>query len=425
MINRFRELFQLKNIPLYHGASKSPARRKFTFQDYTFLISPGDSQYSAEVALPDNGIYEPWVTKYIDLASKFYGSDKDAVDIGANIGIITLVLARLQNQGLVIAFEPLSAAYKQLVNNTSVNKVNNIQLEKFIVSDTNCEDNYINISSSNNTAASFVSNKTGASSVHTEKVNSLRLDSYLEQCQNDLDIKIVKIDVENWEQQVLLGAANTLLTHDPVVFIEFNVELKTIKQEKIGYDLYQQIKSQLKYIFLIDRVWHGLIPIRSYSELRGTMLSGHFVEDLLCFNDSSFFEFIQESIVCPIFTTNSASRLQLTASENGAIHSLSHYPDNWNHGNDFFLCMQTTDSTTTSLILENKGPHPELNLLIAKNDDLEELILTRDPVSLACHSLDTSSIYIFVDKTFLAKKYMNPNDPRELGIQIKIEETSK
>ncbi|MEQ9366305.1 MAG: FkbM family methyltransferase [Leptospirales bacterium] len=397
-------------------------------------------------ALSADGSYEAWLLKYLELASEYFGPEKDAVDIGANAGIITVILASLQSKGRVLAFEPVSFLCDRLKQNLKKNNITNAIVERAIVDDHDGATRKIEIPEGAVGGASVAGelsglqirverhpdhkNQLGAAIyephtvVHTESVTTLRLDSYLRERHLDLDIKIIKIDVEHWELPVLAGAVNTIREHDPVVLIEFNVQIRSMAVERYGCELYRTLSNQFAYIFCIDRLSCKLLPLHSYAELRGAMLTGHFVEDLLCFNSDGFLEFLGPHIAAKRFSTYNAGRLTLSRNGCGAIVSFSHYPDDWCCGHDFFLYAQSSKTGRIRLRFTNPGPRGIVRLLIASRGQLAELDLRREAVT---RDFDLSAgedtlIYVFVEQIFSASRFFGNDDPRELGVQIAVEE---
>ena len=400
---------------------------KNIFKKNSFELSLGSEDMNMNAVVPKDGYYEPWLIKYLEITSSFYGADKDALDIGANIGLITLILASLQSKGSVIAFEPLSMIYNHLIENIRKNKISNVTTHKKIVSnDDNCIKN-INVPLHDNIGASYVSDQKESSSAFSEEVETITLDRFVNTQKNNLNIKIIKIDVECWEKYVLEGARKTIEEHQPVAFIEFNVQERTIETEVTGKELFEEINNLFKHVFLIDRLTQMLMKIDCYSNLKGAMLTGHFVEDLLCFNDIKFLKHIQPYIVDNIYTSYHAAKISITKKHKSLISSFSHYPDNWNHGHDFFIQIKNNHTVAVNLTFLNPGMFPNNRVLVIHGNITEEINLERKPLSRQ-YFFDPnieSSIYIFIEKKAMAKDFMNINDPRDLGIQIKIETVEK
>lgn len=400
-------------------------KREIFFQEKVFHMSTGDDENNMNYAIPLDGIYEPWVTKYFELASIFYGEDKDAVDIGANIGIMTLILSTLQSKATVIAFEPMPLMFDQLEKNIKENQAQNIIAQQFILSNTDETPLYIHTPTGNSIGSAFTSNEAKSTfSDQSRKITGVKLDSYIESYQEALNIKIIKIDAECWEKHILQGAQKTIGQYNPVVFIEFNVEFRSIDVEQKGHALFSEILSTFNFIFLIDRITHSLFQIKSYADLRAAMLTGHFVEDLICFNDANFFNYLKDHIIACNYTTYFAAKLTLAQRGRGVITSMSHYPDNWCHGHDFVLFTQSSGPLIIQLTFENIGPYETNHILVTKGNEITDVVLEREPVS-QIHNLDSEGytfIYIFVEKIFKASEFFNNNDPRQLGVIVKVNE---
>lgn len=394
------------------------------FNEKSFNVSVGTAKQNMS-DIPNNGHYEPWLTKYLCIASNFYGSNKDAIDIGANVGVISLILGVLQNKGTVFAFEPLSIMYEHLNKNLKSNHVSNVISEKLIISNTSNSFLKINTLKGNSTGGSFVSKKKDSRKLSvSESVKTSTLDSFFKDISNSLDIKIIKIDVECWEEYVLEGAHETIKNHQPITFIEFNVQNRSLQIEKHGIHQFEQMKQLFKYIFLIDRISHKLIPTTTYSDLRGAILTGHFVEDLICFNDIDFLKHIEPYIQKKIFTCYHASRVVISENQKAEVISLIHYPDNWCYGHDFFLYVNSETPKTLRLIFTNDGPHFSNLIIICYGNKYEEISISKNPVirEYNFEANTSSSIYVFTEKTFHAKNFFSLSDPRVLGIKIEIEE---
>ncbi len=394
----------------------------FRFRDRTFTLNAGTPALNVIDTIAPDGSYEPWVLKYLEITSDYFGPDKDAVDIGANIGIVSLALAGLQHQGNVVAIEPVSFLFACLQSNLEQNQVPNVTARRAIIDDRDGMVREIQVPAGAPGGATVAGSPDRTRIIaHSETVPTAKLDTYLREQHPGLHVKILKIDVENWELPVLNGAAETIRSDDPVTLIEFNVQHRSLEVERGGFDLYQRLSSLFKHLFLIDRLHHDLIPIRSYAELRGAMLTGHFVEDLLCFNDANFLEHLRPHVSAPRFPTYFAGKLTLSRSGRESIVSLSHYPDNWCHGHDFFLHARVPVHIT----LTNAGPHEKVRLRIADGNAVSEFTLARQPVERVYGVNDDGTfIHVFVEQIFSAAGYFQNEDPREPGIQISVREGS-
>lgn len=393
--------------------------KKITFNTHTFHVSLGSKELNMIQDIPKDGKYEPWLVKYLEIASNFYGSDKDVVDVGANIGMLSLFLATLQKQGRVYAFEPLSVLFTHLNQNLKNNGINNVSTEKAIVSNTNNQIQEIHTTLGGAVGGSFVGVKQETrTSNYTEKIKTVTLDNYFQNNNHNTNIKIIKIDVECWEKYVLQGATEVIKNHQPIVFIEFNVQNRSIELEQRGKEQFDEMLKLFKHIFLIDRPTLKLQKIDSYSNLRGAMLTGHFVEDLICFNDNDFLKHLQPHIQPVTFNSYHASKLINLKNKHNQLMILSNYPDHWTHQHDCFIYGALNELTTIKLTIVNKGIHKENQLTIAYNNTTEIVKFSNSAIERTYTLLPNSSIHIFTEKTTKASDLGYGSDARELGIQV-------
>lgn len=153
----------------------------------------------------------------------FSKQSKTIVDIGANVGIYSIVSATLNPDALVISFEPSETIFNKLLHNFKLNNFNNVKANKIGVSDTTGTLLFYDIDAPDHTSASFsadkIKNIDPSAKLIEHQVDVITLDDYIKQ-NNIVKIDLIKIDVELFEKQVLDGAVNCLKHHRPVVFFE-------------------------------------------------------------------------------------------------------------------------------------------------------------------------------------------------------------
>jgi FkbM family methyltransferase len=157
-----------------------------------------------------------------------------AVDVGANIGKITVILSKkLNRNGKVISIEPSTENFQILKKNVFQNNLKNVILENCAASSKEgIIDFYIEDSG---TAAHSISRKTSK----RVKVKSSTIDRILEK-HGIKRVSLIKIDVEEAEADVLMGAKKTLKSHPTIIFEARNEEfLKKIEKilRPIGYKI--------------------------------------------------------------------------------------------------------------------------------------------------------------------------------------------
>jgi FkbM family methyltransferase len=141
------------------------------------------------------------------------------VDVGANIGCFTLLASKLVGgQGRVLAFEPQAEAFGRLSANVQLNSLSNIELNNFALGAAAGEMKLYSSGSDWSHCSSL-----HPSSWHNEQIFStvkvVKLDDVLSQA-SVKQVKLIKIDVEGGELDVLRGAENVLLEFKPRLLIE-------------------------------------------------------------------------------------------------------------------------------------------------------------------------------------------------------------
>src|SRR5947199_3313272 len=102
---------------------RQKAALKASYNDRIFSIvgSPNDDSVFNRIAI-ENGNWEPQV---MDVMASLVRPTDVCLDIGANLGAHTMVLADLASQGNVYAFEPSSLNARYLRENIETNKLHN------------------------------------------------------------------------------------------------------------------------------------------------------------------------------------------------------------------------------------------------------------------------------------------------------------
>lgn len=156
--------------------------------------------------------YEPGVSARI---SSLLKPGMTFCDVGANLGIFTLLASRLVGpQGRVFAFEPIPENYTVLDRNIKLNDATNVSLICKAVSDKNgTTPIFLSIDSGSHS----ISSKPATSNGNQLDVEMVRLDSMSEIPRIDL----LKIDVEGAELEVLAGLGELSV---PNVILEYNAE---------------------------------------------------------------------------------------------------------------------------------------------------------------------------------------------------------
>jgi FkbM family methyltransferase len=172
------------------------------------------------------GTYEPGVVQGLE---ELIQPGWTAVDVGANIGYFTLLMAnRVGPQGKVIAFEPLTENFRILKENVKMNGHANVVAENLALMS---RTERIELRSATPGAITWVASvKIDQNfAVESQSVEAVTLDEYV-QTKGIAKVDFLKIDVEGAEASVLEGATNVLNRDKPILLIEMH-ELDRFKDK--------------------------------------------------------------------------------------------------------------------------------------------------------------------------------------------------
>ena len=166
------------------------------------------------------GTYEPELQQVIEILVK---PEQVVYDIGANIGFITLMFARLTGErGDIYAFEALPENAKRLKQNVELNGYQErVTVIQAAVQDQACETEFL-IGPSG--AMGKVKGSAGRDTVDYQeglRVQGISIDGLMDNTGYPSP-DIVKIDIEGGEVLALPGMADLLQKKHPVVFLELH-----------------------------------------------------------------------------------------------------------------------------------------------------------------------------------------------------------
>lgn len=168
-------------------------------RNYFMRLYPGNNTVERKLMLrPDR--YCPDEIKFLRQVFKGATASEPMsyLDIGANIGALTLPVAALPNVN-TIAVEPEPSAYERIKFNLEINQFNHVKLESIALSDQEGEVDFI--SDQNDLKYSGINGRWAKG--ETIKVKATTLEKLIEKhCLNKIDV--LKIDVEGHEDQILL-----------------------------------------------------------------------------------------------------------------------------------------------------------------------------------------------------------------------------
>jgi len=185
-----------------------------------------------------------------------YLPGKVAYDVGANIGLVTLFLARcVGEKGLVIAFEPTPPNAERLMENVQLNKLSNVRLYRVALGDTEAVIKIAHCPDSPGIATlreDLAQGYRRRYSLQEFQVEVVPLDTLV--ASESLPLPdFLKIDIEGYEYPMLLGARQTIQRARPMIFVELHGN--TPEDWKQNYEAVYKFLDGMNYrLFAADRM---------------------------------------------------------------------------------------------------------------------------------------------------------------------------
>ena len=224
----------------------------FVLQKKKFLISRNNIRYNIDLEEGiDLGIFLSLknekklfkVKKYIDPNQKSI-----IVDIGANVGSVSLPLAQNFNNSLVYSIEPTIYAFKKLKQNLNLNLnlKKRVKTFNYFVAHKKKKIKYVH--SSWKLIGNYKKHEIHKGILKKTSNRVISLDSLLKKSKKR--VKLIKIDVDGYELEVLKSAEKTLKKEKPIIYFElapylykemgYSIDHLIRYVKKIGYAFYDE-----------------------------------------------------------------------------------------------------------------------------------------------------------------------------------------
>jgi FkbM family methyltransferase len=179
---------------------------------------------------------EEWFEKELDFLLRWLKPGMTAIDIGANVGVYSLAMARAVGpHGHVFAYEPGSAPRSMLERSRGINRTDNVQIIAAAVSDS-ARQGHLTLGWS-----SELNSLDGTGPGEPVQITCLDQEDRIRGWDK---IDFVKIDAEGEEERVLSGARSFFARHSPLV--QFEIQDKNGLNEPLrsaflqhGYKVYR------------------------------------------------------------------------------------------------------------------------------------------------------------------------------------------
>lgn len=171
--------------------------------------------------------YGEWAEVEVQIFRSLLQPNDNVIEVGANIGMHAVPLAKTIPQGKLFCFEPQRIIHQILCGNVALNQLTNVKIYQQAVGSSGGGRIEIETSDYSNTwnygsfslEKGFSSESTFEGNTTLETVEIVALDEVTE-LQALPHLKLLKIDAEGFETQVLSGASQLIEKHKPLIFVE-------------------------------------------------------------------------------------------------------------------------------------------------------------------------------------------------------------
>ncbi len=384
-----------------------------------YLVQTSWDRFSMDGVFSTDGSYEAWTHGVLERALR--GPERPyCVDIGANIGLVTLACKSFAPQARIYAVEALPPTVELLTKNLEANDVDDVTVIRKALSDRPGKLDVVLPEDEGLGRVHVTESRPTQDPLRHCSVEATTLDQLVAEHRIP-QIDLLKIDVEGWETQVIRGGQRSIRELRPLSLVEFNVASDAPEIQERSFSLFQELASMFDSIWWINRLTKRLTPLRSYAQLRSLMLTGHLVEDLVCgFRDKH--AALLQDLVDPIShyaTYHCAHDLQTEA---GLLSFLQVYPDCWSHENSAAVVAQVSHPV---LLKFNLLWYPEIGgesntVWLFKNDEVDRLVITEKPKPVTCAIQPGDSLFFWCARVREARSVWQNDDPRVIGFNIEV-----
>jgi FkbM family methyltransferase len=187
------------------------------------------------------------------------------LDIGANFGYYSVMLAsRLNKQGVIHAFEPNPPTLARLRHHVAINGLEDVIRVHAVALSDQAGTAALAMREGNTGSAHIVS-----SAAASAPVRLTTLDAFCDE-QRLARLDAVKIDVEGFEERVLLGGQQSLRRWRPMLLLE--LEPARLAEKQTSAERVARLLEELGYALFVSRR-RALEPLRQLPEGQGAQLN--------------------------------------------------------------------------------------------------------------------------------------------------------
>lgn len=244
----------MKPLSYFKESLRRRKARRFT-QEYPAKIDSFDLKDEGKVDFANwaNPLISPLLInqEMIDFFKKFIKKGDLVIDIGANIGDTTVLMALAAgSSGITLGFEPNPYVYKILEKNASLNKgKQNIVPLPYAITVKEEEFYYISSEASfANGGISPTKNSIHGKFIYPDKIKGINLQVLLEQKYNDKlkNLSFIKIDTEGYDKEIIKSISGLIEKYKPAIVAE-SFKYSTPEEKVELYNVISQHEYEIFY----------------------------------------------------------------------------------------------------------------------------------------------------------------------------------
>ena len=164
--------------------------------------------------------YGEYCEEEIDICKQLLNDNDVVIEVGSNIGSLSIPIAKIIPKGRLYAIEPQKVIFDMLVDSFKINNISNVSFYNLAIGDKKCDVYLPDLDYD-------VFNNFGGISLTIQGIETKQttLDNLIE----IVSLKLIKIDVEGMETEVLKGASNLIIKHRPFIYCENDRKENTSK----------------------------------------------------------------------------------------------------------------------------------------------------------------------------------------------------
>jgi FkbM family methyltransferase len=216
-----------------------------------FVLNPGDFVQRNFFWFGEDDRMEPRVL------ARFLTSGSVLFDVGANFGYYAITLAdALGNNCRVFAFEPFPSTYRRLRRHIELNALEDV-IRAYPVALADEAGFARMVTGNRNSGAAALSDSDGIERVEVSTLDIFCAEHAIDQ------LDLLKVDVEGYEERLLMGGAATITRFRPLIFIELNpptlaragstVDRVVARLREHGYELFVAHRDRLEPLHRLPR----------------------------------------------------------------------------------------------------------------------------------------------------------------------------